>query len=274
MTPVNTRHGHPAPAQRVVLLGASNLKMGFPEILAHLRAGAGGPLEILAALGHGRSFGTWSRFLGVRQLPGIVDCGLWEELDRRPPLPTLALVSDIGNDLLYGASVPQIAGWVGTCLERLAERRAEIVLGLLPLASLVKVSAVRYHLVRSILFPGRRAASWDAVLESVRELNERLRQEGLAHGARLVEPSPSWYGTDPIHVRRSMRHEAWNHIFHHPRLPQEGRVPGGGRLPVFGAAATLRSAAPQPATRLPFQGWNHRCALLNPSAATSAPLFS
>lgn len=240
MMPVSTQHGHPAPALRVILLGASNLKMGFPEILARLRGGIGreeaGPLEILAALGHGRSFGTWSQFLGVRQLPGIVSCGLWEELDRRPPLTTLALVSDIGNDLLYGASAPQIAGWVGTCLDRLAERGAEIVLTLLPLPSLVNVSAVRYHLVRSILFPGRRAASWDALLESVRELNERLRQEGLAHGARLIEPSPSWYGIDPIHVRRSMRHEAWNRILHHPRLPQERSLPGGGRLPVFGAA--------------------------------------
>jgi hypothetical protein len=165
-----------------------------------------------------------------------VSCGLWEELDRRPPLPTLALVSDVGNDLLYGASVPQIAGWVGTCLDRLAERGAEIVLTLLPLASLVKVSPVRYHLVRSILFPGRRAASWDAVLESVRELNERLQQEGLAHGARLIEPPSSWYGIDPIHVRRSMRHEAWNRILHHPRLSHERSLPGGGRLPVFGAA--------------------------------------
>lgn len=224
-----------AVSKRVVLLGASNLKMGFPAALAHLR-GAGGPLEILAALGHGRSYGMWSRLLGVRQLPGIVDCGLWQDLDRRAPLPTLALVTDVGNDLLYGAGAPQIAGWVGTCLDRLAERGADTVVTLLPLASLEKVSPVRYHIVRSILFPGRRAASWDAMLDSVRELNERLRELGLAHGARLVEPSPSWYGVDPIHVRRSMRHEAWNRILHPLQLPDDGSLPVGGRLPLFGAA--------------------------------------
>ncbi|HEX3129056.1 MAG TPA: hypothetical protein VH394_17110, partial [Thermoanaerobaculia bacterium] len=173
---MSTPHGHPHPdpTLRVILLGASNVKMGFPQILTRLRAGAGEPLEILAALGHGRSFGLWSHLLGIRQLPGIVDCRLWDDLGRRPPLPTVALVTDVGNDLLYGASAPQIAGWVGTCLDRLAERGAEIVLTLLPVASLVKVSPVRYHLVRSILFPGRRAASWDAMLESVRELDERL----------------------------------------------------------------------------------------------------
>jgi hypothetical protein len=224
------------PVLRVVLLGASNVKMGLPWILPRLRGGAEGPVEVLGALGHGRSYGMWSRLLWVRQLPGIVGCGLWEELDRRPPLPTVAVVTDVGNDLLYGVEVPRIAEWVGTCLERLAARQAEIVLGLLPLSSLEKVSPIRYHFIRSILFPGRRAASWGAVLESARELNEKIRQHGLAQGARLVEPSPSWYGIDPIHVRRSLRREAWARILHHPRLPREKELWSGGRLPLFGAA--------------------------------------
>ena len=245
------------PALRVVLLGASNLKMGFPRVLARLRGAAGGPVEVLAALGHGRSYGMWSRLAWVRQLPGIVQCGLWEQLERRPPLPTVAVVTDVGNDLLYGAPVPAIAGWIGTCLERLARHEAELVVGLLPLASLENLSAFRYHLVRQILFPGRRAAPWSAVLDSARELNERLRRLGLEHGARLVEPSPSWYGMDPIHVRRSMRRQAWNEILRHPLLAGEGRSgdqPPGGRLPLFGAAelrlfgVPLRN--PQPVCRL------------------------
>jgi hypothetical protein len=218
---------------RVVLLGASNLKMGFPWALSRLRGA--GPVEILAALGHGRSYGTWSRVAWVRALPGIVQCGLWEELERRPPLPTVALLMDAGNDLLYDAPVPRIAGWIGTCLERLSRQRAEIILGLLPLATLEKVSAVRYHLVRQILFPGRRAAPWSAMLASARELNGRLRALGLEHGARLVEPPPSWYGIDPIHVRRSMRSQAWTEILRHPRLAGE-RGMAGDRLPLFGAA--------------------------------------
>jgi len=223
---------------RVVLLGASNLKFGFSHVLARLRGAAPGPVEVLAALGHGRSYGTWSRLAWVRQLPGIVECGLWEELERRHrrhPLPTVAVVTDVGNDLLYDAPAPRIAGWVGTCLERLARQEAELVVGLLPLASLEKVSPVRYHLVRQILFPGRRAAPWSALLESARELNERLRRLGLEHGARLVEPSPSWYGMDPIHVRRSRRSQAWNQMLDHPLLPLRGELPGG-RLPLFGAA--------------------------------------
>lgn len=238
---------------RVVLLGASNLKISFPRVLARLRGAAPGPVEVLAALGHGRSYGSWSRLAWVRLLPGIVQCGLWEELERRPFLPTVALVTDVGNDLLYGAPVPRIAGWVATCLERLARQDAELIVSLLPLATLEKISPVRYHLVRQILFPGRRAAPWSALLASARELNESLRRLGLEHGARLVEPSPSWYGMDPIHVRRSMRSQAWNEILNHPLLPHGGELAGGGRLPLFGTAELrllgLPLRNPQPVCR-------------------------
>jgi hypothetical protein len=75
----------------------------------------------------------------------------------------------------------------------------------------------------------------------------------LEHGARLVEPSPSWYGFDPIHVRRRMRSKAWSQILEHPWLARQGEMTGGARLPVFGSAElrlggiTLRT--PQPVCR-------------------------
>lgn len=193
----------------------------------------------------------------MRSLPGIVTCGLWDELERRPDLPTLALVTDVGNDILYGFPVPRIAEWVDACLGRLARRRSETIVALLPLATLEKISPIRYHLIRQILFPGRRAAPWSAVLESARELNERSRRLALDYGARLVEPSPSWYGIDPIHVRPSMRNKAWSRILDHPCLAREGQVKAGVRLPIFGSAElrlggrlwgmTLRT--PQPVCR-------------------------
>jgi hypothetical protein len=220
------------PALRAVVLGASNVAMGFPELLARLRARAGGPVEVLGAFGHGRSYGDPSRFLGIRELPGIVPCGLWAELERRPPLPTLGFVTDIGNDLAYGVPVPRIAGWIEACLDRLAARRADLVLGLPPMANLEALPAWRYHLFRSILFPGRRD-SLSALLERARDLNERLLELGRARGALLVEPRSSWYGLDPIHPRARHRGAAWSHAL----LPdRKGPLPRGDRLPWLGAA--------------------------------------
>jgi hypothetical protein len=244
------------PAVRAILLGASNLKAGLPALLEGIRRQAAGPVEALAACGHGRSYGTWSRFLFLRGLPGIAGCGLWRALAARPPLRTLGLITDIGNDLAYGAGVAEIAGWVGTCLDRLARQRAEIVLTLLPLARLEKLSAWEVRLAASLLFPGRNI-SWPGLLDRARELDARLRRMGRDHGARLVEPAAEWYGLDPIHFRRSARNEVWRSILAlWGQAPPRGHTLAGRvRIPLLGAAElrlagfTLRTA--QPAVRLP-----------------------
>jgi len=243
------------PVLRAILLGASNLKAALPTVLDGIGRQAAGPVEALAACGHGRSYGSWSRYLFVRGLPGIAGCGLWRALTGRPPLRTLALLTDVGNDLAYGAGVDQIAGWVESCLDRLARQRAEIVLTLLPLARLEKLSGPQVRLTASLLFPGR-SVSWPGLLDRARELDDRLRKLGLDRGAQLVQPAAEWYGVDPIHFRRSVRKEVWSDVLSRWGQPLPER---GGRLerigiPPFGAAElrlgsfTLRK--PQPAVRL------------------------
>lgn len=241
------------PALRAILLGASNVRTSLPLLLNRLQWRAGGPVETLAACGHGRSYGTWSRFLYVRHLPGIAGCGLWRELERRPPLPTVALVTDIGNDLIYGARVGEINAWVEACLDRLARARAEIILTLLPLSRLERLSGLQVRLVATLLFPGREV-HWPELLDRARELDERLRRLGRERGARLVEPAAAWYGLDPIHLRRRCRRDVWTRILS-PGLAGTERPPAlRRRIPLLGAEeARLFGIAlrrPQPAIHL------------------------
>lgn len=241
------------PILRTVLLGASNLKIGLPLLLDRLRCRAGGPVETLAACGHGRSYGAWSRFLFVRRLPGIAACGLWRELAARPARPTFALLTDVGNDLVYGYGVEEIAGWVESCLDRLARHEAVAVLTLPPLARLEKLTVWQVRLAVSVLYPGR-DAPWPGLLDRARELDGRLRRIAAERGARLVEPETGWYGIDPIHLRRSRRREAWERVLSlWPLAPESPGLPGRLRLPLLGAeeahllGRTLRH--PQPAAR-------------------------
>jgi hypothetical protein len=247
------------PALRAILLGASNLALALPLGVDGLRRCAQGPVEVLAACGQGRSYGTWSRFLFVRGLPGILDCGLWRELDRLPPLPTVALVTDVGNDLIYGADAATVASWVDACLGRLIDQGAETVLTLLPLPRLERLTPGQYRVARSILFPGR-SVPWPRLQSEARELDARLRRIGTERGIPLVEPEVSWYGIDPIHVRRGLRREVWNRVFSLWPLAstgfpgRESSPAGRCRPPAFGTAhfrlfgANLRR--PQPALRL------------------------
>jgi hypothetical protein len=169
-----------SPVRRVVLLGASNLTRGISTVVETARLQAGGPIEVLAALGHGRSYGLESSVLG-RALPGICGCGLWEALKKESAAPTVALVTDIGNDLLYGAAVSQIVDWVRRCLDRLQQADAQVVITLLPVANLDALTPVAFRLMRTMLFPASRLAPEDARRQAA-QLNKRLirmaRQRG------------------------------------------------------------------------------------------------
>ena len=196
--------------RRVILLGASNLVRDLPTVIDTARLVWGGPLDLLAAVGHGRSFGMQSSFLG-RSLPGIKGCGLWQALSKRPPAPTAALVADIGNDVLYGASVDQIAGWVQSCLARLTAVATHIVVVPPPVDHLDSLSVWRFLALRSLFFP-RSRVDMKAAVDGARELHERVLTLAAGHGALVVSPRREWYGLDPIHIKRHHRSAAWREI--------------------------------------------------------------
>jgi len=198
------------PPRRVILLAASNLVRGLPIVVESARRSWLGPLDILAAIGHGRSYGMESRVLG-RALPGILQCGLWEALAARPPAPTAALLTDIGNDILYGASAAQIARWVETCLARLRPVSERLIVTQLPLASIAKLGTIRFTIVRTILFPQSRL-QLAAAVSIARELNDRVVELADRYSASVAEPDPQWYGLDPIHIRRRLQPAAWKNI--------------------------------------------------------------
>jgi hypothetical protein len=212
----------PADIGRVVALGASNLTRGFPTVVSAARTEWGPQVEILAALGHGRSYGAHSRFAFVRTLPGILESGLWSELRSRPHVPTRGLVTDVGNDILYGFSAEQTLAWVDEALRRLGRVTRDVVLTDLPLASIRKLSNLKFLAVRSVLVPSCRLPL-TRVVDTAERVNAGLAELAAAHGVRFVELDPSWYGFDPIHVRPSLWGVAWRQILGVPSEPANGR---------------------------------------------------
>jgi len=199
-----------SPAARVILLGASNLTLGFPMVVQALR-NAFGAVHIYAAHGHGRSYGMGSRVL-CRTLPGICSSPIWHDLrESNPPAATetYALITDVGNDVIYGASIDRIIGWVETCLQRLEACQAQVVVATLPMASILGLGRVRYTLTKACFFPGKGPA-WGQIHSLAAELDDRLTALAERFAATVVAPRDDWYGFDPIHIRRSRRHTAWD----------------------------------------------------------------
>jgi hypothetical protein len=213
-----------ADVARVVALGASNLTRGFHTVVSTARAAWGPDVEVVAALGHGRSYGVHSRF-AVRTLPGILGCGLWRELESRSSIPTRALVTDVGNDILYGFSAAQTLAWVAEAVGRMQKFTRDIVLTDLPLGGIEQLSQARFLVFRSILVPSCRL-SLGEVRRTAEEVNEGLAALAAAQGIRFFRLDPQWYGFDPIHIRPSLWRPAWQQILGGPPATRDY----GGRL--------------------------------------------
>ena len=188
------------PVARVVLLGASNLRLVSAKLIATARTALGGPLEVFIASGFGRSYGLRSA-IPWRSLPGILECGLWQSLEEPSTLPTFAFVTDVGNDLVYSRTPEQLMQWVTTCVDRLQRCEAQMVFTSLPLHSIHGLSIGRYKIFQRIFFPDCNL-SVETLRLRAEETNKRLLQLTKERDCHTIEVPGSWYGFDPIHYHR------------------------------------------------------------------------
>lgn len=241
--------------QRVVALGASNLTRGLQTVVASARAAWGADAEIVAALGHGRAYGSESYFL-FRKLPAILESGLWHHLEAAPPVRTRALVTDVGNEILYGVSVERLLAWVDEALGRLGQYTDDIVLTDLPLASIRRTSRGKFYVFRSVFAPSCYLPLAKVVDRAVR-VNDGLAALAGKRGARLFRLKPDWYGLDPIHIRPALWRAAWSEIL--------GVAPPPGRSTLESIRLyrmrperrwlfDIEQVTPQEGTRLPAGG--------------------
>jgi len=190
-----------------VSLGASNLTLGLSTLCSVACATLATPVDFFVAAGRGRSYGQTSRMLG-RELPSVLDCGLWSALERSGATSIHALVTDLGNDLVYGSSPAQVQEWLERVLDRLAERRATVVVTGLPLESIERLPAWEFALVARVLFPLRDTGR-GRLLHAARDLDGRIAEVCRARGIAHERPQLEWFGHDPIHVRSGHREAAW-----------------------------------------------------------------
>jgi hypothetical protein len=227
------------PTRRMILLGASNLVQSFPILVATVQSTWSAPVEIMAAMGHGRSYGQDTNVFG-RKISGIFPCALWQDLQSRPSMPTAALITDIGNDLLYGVSVERLVDWVTRCVDRALEAGAEVVVTKLPIASLEGLGETRFRFFRRMFFPRSSLTLADA-LAHARAINDRLSSLEEMKKISVIPVSAEWYGLDPIHLTRYAKPIAWPTIL---SMWRAADAPQRVATPSVWTAAYLASLAP------------------------------
>lgn len=189
-------------------------------------------------MGLGRSYVDSSTVL-FRALPGIINCGLWDNLPKENGGAPFVLVTDLGNDIAFMRNPETILESVTECIHRIQDWRADarIVMTGLPLCSLKSLSPARFLVARSIMFPRCRMS-----LTEIRSKAEALDQASLQfaqqHNISWVVPQAEWYRADPIHVIRPLREQVFKLFFSHWNLPS---VPNNG--PTLHSRAGLPTSA-------------------------------
>jgi hypothetical protein len=194
------------PRPRVVVLGASNVSRGLSRLVAAVESRSPGA-DLFVAAGHGRGYGVNTR-VAARRLPSILRSGLWRALDRQGGESPVALVTDVGNELLYGFPAAQIAAWVRESVWRLADRGATTAITRLPMAGIATVGAARYRALRTFFVPGCRL-SLVGLKEAATRLDADLQAIAGDFRAQVIEQPAHWYGLDTLHVRRRHLDDLW-----------------------------------------------------------------
>ncbi|GAA4425143.1 SGNH/GDSL hydrolase family protein [Bremerella cremea] len=197
--------------QRLIVLGASNVAKSL-EVLLHVAPEMiPQPLEVYAAIGRGRSYGTQSKFL-CRRLPGILESELWPSLEKvSGPVKTTSVITDIGNDLLYDRTVDQIIDWIEQCIIRLRTTEGPIAITGIPLAGVRSLAPYKFRALRAMMFPSSNL-QLVTVQQRAEELDARLQAFGKEDDITFIPQKPEWYGFDPIHWRQAKRPEVWHTI--------------------------------------------------------------
>ena len=192
----------------VVVMGASNVSRGLARLAAVVRSRVASPVDLFVAAGHGRGYALATR-VGLRRLPSILGSGLWRSLERQGIERPLVLVTDVGNELLYGLGVAGLARAVRTAAGRLADAGARVAITGLPLESVARVGRARYRLLRTCYVPGCTIPLGD-LKEATVWLDDELRAAAADIGGRYIPQPGLWYGFDALHLRRRRLDDLWH----------------------------------------------------------------
>ncbi|MEE8269967.1 MAG: hypothetical protein V3R23_08110 [Nitrospinaceae bacterium] len=203
---------HPETPVLLVLLGASNLSRGCFALVKHIKSCLyPRKVDVLIASGPGRAYYTSGGLLNV-SYPPIYASDIFEVAQNKSKsgYQVVALVTDIGNDIMYGVSTEKVIETIQQIFARLQSMNAEIFYTTLPVAFEKGDHPVWFCILRSLLFP-RSTVAYDEATAGIIEVNRFLKESACRQG-RLIPNMDRYLGYDEIHYGWLRAHNAWSHV--------------------------------------------------------------
>ena len=168
-------------------------------------------MEFLNALGPGRGFCARGGMFNFTY-PPIQDCRILEAAEKKSCDTRVVLITDIGNDLMYGVSADTLIESLGGLIDRALQWNTEIFLTSIHVNLKKDVSQTTFFILKSLFYPGSSITyeetnlfiiKVNAYLEGKAEQNERVH---------LISGMESFAGTDKIHYSLLKTHSAWEKV--------------------------------------------------------------
>lgn len=196
-----------------ILLGASNLARAYSGFARLLEEGVRPrPARFLNAMGPGRGYSRPGGFVSV-VYPPIGSCGLFsaarEQADGAER--TVALVADIGNDIMYGASAEDVVAGLEAIFEKLRGLGADILAVPIPEIFEDNFGEFYFRCLRFLFYPRSSAGRAQAVA-AIRRINRFLKDSESERDIRLIRGLDRYCGFDKIHYDYFQMHRVWSEI--------------------------------------------------------------
>ncbi len=169
--------------------------------------------EFLNALGPGRGFCARGGIFNITYSP-IQDCRIIESAKKqsKEALHTVVLITDIGNDLMYGVSADTLIESLDIMIDEILKWDAEIFMTPIHVNLKKDISQTIFLVLRFLLYPSSKVNYEELdlfVLKINDYLEEKVRGNERMH---LITGLEAFVGLDRIHYSLLKTHAAWSTV--------------------------------------------------------------
>jgi len=195
-----------------IFLGASNLARSFYGLKRCItRCLFPRPVNFIHAMGPGRGYISQGGILNMTY-PPILQCDILKAAYSRRKInqQVVALITDIGNDIMYGVPVEEIIGGLQSLFDTLTEFEASIFVTSIPVDLKSDIGEFYFRILRRVFFPNSPVEYYQA-LEAIEVINKFIIQS-LNKNIIVINEMKQFCGIDKIHYSLFKSRSAWSHI--------------------------------------------------------------
>jgi len=195
-----------------IFLGASNLARSFHGLKYCIeRCIFPRPASFVHAMGPGRGYVSRGGILNAIYSP-ILNCGILEAARNKKIKDQLvvALITDIGNDIMYGVSSEKIINGLQYLLNSLGEFKTNIFITSIPVDLENDISELHFHIIRQIYFP-KSPVKYSQTSNNIKAINKFILQSSNKK-ITVINDMKQFCGIDKIHYSIFKSQPAWSHV--------------------------------------------------------------